>query len=127
MEETTFFYVLYFLRFCVQYLANEMVFDLLHSINCTSITQQLKTWKPYPLYALITNLHYIPTILLSLLVGNLHDKIKKKKWFMIKMNSICIISDILYYFSLSSALVLIACILLGFLHLPLPIAAGEIA
>ena len=116
-----------FSTFCVQYLVNGMVFNLLLSTYWTYITQQINSSKPYLTYALMTNLQYIPTILFSLLVGNLHDKYRKTKLLMIIMNFTCIIGGILYVFSGSSVLALIACFLLGFRLLPLPITVGEIA
>ena len=114
-----------FSTFCVQYLVNGMVFSLLLTTYWTYITQQINTSKPYLVYALMTNLQYIPTIAFSLLVGNVHDKYRKTKLLMIIMNFACIIGGILYVFSDSSVLTLVACFLLGFRHLPLPITVGE--
>ena len=116
-----------FFIFCIQYLLNGMVYNLLLSTYWTYITKQLKTSKPYLVYALMNNLQYIPTILFSLLIGNLHDIFRKTKLVMIILNFICIIGGVLYAFSISSVLALTACFLLGFRHLPLPITVGEVA
>ena len=116
-----------FFIFCIQYLLNGMVYNLLLSTYWSYITKQLKTSEPYFVYALMTNLQYVPSILFSLLIGNLHDKFRKTKLAMIILNFICIIGGVLYAFSLSSVLALAACFLLGFRHLPLPITVGEVA
>ena len=91
------------------------------------IKRQLKPSRPYLIYALMTYLHYFPTMIFALNVANLHDRFRKSKFFITLINLMTIIGAVIFTIDISEYFPVIGCLLLGVRYLGQPAMVGELA
>ena len=116
-----------FIVFCLQYFVSGMVFTMLASTTWYYVVNQLRPKNPYVVYAVMTNLNYLPTVSLSLFTSSWHDKHRRTSLLVAINNYICMIGGIFYSISYSLYFPIFGCALLGARSLVQPIAIGELA
>ena len=116
-----------YVTFCMEYFVMGSVYALGTSTYWVYIKRQLKPSRPYLIYALMTYLHYFPTMIFALNVANLHDRFRKSKLFITLINLLTIIGAVIFTIDISEYFPVIGCLLLGVRYLGQPAMVGELA
>lgn len=116
-----------YVTFCMEYFVMGSVYALGTSTYWVYIKRQLKPSRPYLIYALMTYLHYFPTMIFGLNVANLHDRFRKSKFFITLINLMTIIGAVIFTIDISEYFPVIGCLLLGVRYLGQPVMVGELA
>ena len=104
------------------------IFAYLFRTTCfLYVKTHFKTGKPDLIYSFVTGIRFLPVILFTFLVSNLHDKHRKTRLILIIINFITMIGGILYIIDSSYYFPIIGSFLLGFQYLSITIAVGEMS
>ena len=112
-----------YVTFCMEYFVMGSVYALGTSTYWVYIKRQLKPSRPYLIYALMTYVHYFPTMIFALNVANLHDRFRKSKLFITLINLMTIIGAVIFTIDISKYFPVIGCLLLGVRYLGQPVMA----
>ena len=104
------------------------IFAYLFRTTCfLYVKTHFKTGKPDLIYSFVTGIRFLPVILFTFLVSNLHDKHRKTRLILIIINFVTMIGGILYIIDSSYYFPIIGSFLLGFQYLAITIAVGEMS
>ena len=104
------------------------VFAYLFRTTCfLYVKTHFETRKPDLVYSFVTGIRFLPVIMFTFIVSNLHDKYRTTRLILIIINFITMIGGILYIIDSSYYFPIIGTFLLGFQYLAITIAAGEMS
>ena len=104
------------------------VFANLFRTTCFSyVKTNFETESPDLIYSFVTGIRFLPVVMFTFIISDLHDKYRKTRLILIIINFITIIGGTLYIIDSSYYFPIIGSFLLGFQNLAHTIAVGEMS
>ena len=104
------------------------IFANLFRITCfLYVKTHFETGSPDLIYSIVTGIRFLPVLMFTFIVSELHDKYRNTRLILIIINFITIIGGMLYIIDSSYYFPIIGSFLSGFQHLAHTIAIGEIS
>ena len=114
-----------FIVFCVSYFWIGIFANLFRTTCFLYVKTHFKTGSPDLIYSFVTGIRFLPVLMFTFIVTDLHDKYRTTRLVLIIINFITIIGGILYVVDSSYYFPIIGSFLSGFQHLAHTVAVGE--
>ena len=116
-----------FIVFCVSHFWIGIFANLFRTTCFLYVKTHFKTGSPDLIYSFVTGIRFLPVLMFTFIVTDLHDKYRTTRLVLIIINFITIIGGILYVVDSSYYFPIIGSFLSGFQHLAHTVAVGEMS
>ena len=116
-----------FIIFWVSYFWIGVSANLFRTTCFLYVKTHFETESPDLIYSFVTGIRFLPVLMFTFIVSDLHDKYRKTRLILIIINFITIIGGILYIIDSSYYFPIIGSFLSGFRYLARTIAVGEMS
>ena len=116
-----------FIIFWVLYFWIGIFANLFRTTCFLYVKTHFETGNPDLIYSFVTGIRFLPVVMFTFIVSDLHDKYRRTRLILIIINFITIIGGILYIIDLSYYFPIIGSFLSGFQNLAHTIAVGEMS